>query len=225
MKRLYILPLAMVLVLAGCVPKKKKTGPGISEKKAKKEKLAMVDIPVADDAVRSFFDEEIGEFAVLDDIDANQAKTASNDSLISQEYEDEFAWVEEEEANKDFDIVYFDFDKYDIRSDQEDSLKDNIKRAKDLVHDEKGHKSTVIVEGHSCSITNSRIYNFALSEDRARIVADKFIAAGIPKENIKVVGRGEEYPAIVDGKPIKGSREEQWLNRRVVIHIVQPSHC
>jgi len=37
MKRLYILPLAMVLVLAGCVPKKKKTGPGISEKKAKKE--------------------------------------------------------------------------------------------------------------------------------------------------------------------------------------------
>lgn len=221
MKRLYILSLAMILVLSGCVQKKKKTGPGV--KKAKREKLAMVDIPIADDAVRSFFDEEIGEFAVLDDIDANQAKAASNDSLISQRDEDEFAWVEEEA--KDFDIVYFDFDKYDIRSDQKDGLKDNINRAKKLVKDEQGNRSTVIVEGHSCSITNSRIYNFALSEDRARVVADKLIAAGIPKENIKVVGRGEEYPAIADGKPIKGSKEEQWPNRRVEIHIVQPSHC
>lgn len=217
MKRLYILSLAIVLVFAGCVQKKKKTGPGI--KKAKKEKLAMVDIPVAG-AVRSFFDEEIGEFAVLDDI---EAKTASNDPLISQKDEDEFAWVEEEA--KDFDIVFFDFDKYDIRTDQEGSLKSNINRAKKLVQDEKGREPTIIVEGHSCSITNSRIYNFALSEDRARVVADKLIAAGIPKENIKVVGRGEEYPAIADGKPIKGSKEEQWPNRRVEIHIVQPSHC
>lgn len=230
MRRLYILPFTLgLLFFAGCELRKKKAKPIIKKKKELiNKKVAQVDIPVADDAIRSFFDEEIGEFAVLDDIKADASSMrepspiASNESVVPQEYANEFAWVEENDSDRDFDIVYYDFDKYDIRNDQEDAIVHNVNRLVEEVEAarQEGKEPLIVIEGHSCSITRSRIYNFALSEKRAKVLADKLIEAGIPRENIKVVGRGEEYPAIIDGKPVSGSKEEQWANRRAKTHLI-----
>ena len=55
----------------------------------------------------------------------------------------------------------------------------------------------------------------ALSEKRAKTVADKLIAAGIPQENIKVVARGQECPEKDSfGNEITGSIAQQAPNRR-----------
>lgn len=230
MKCFYVFPLTIaVLFFGGCEPKKKQAKPVMKKKKELvHEKVAKVDIPVAGDAVRSFFEEDIGEFAVLDDLKTGapergeNSAVAFNDSVIPREYEEEFAWVEEEGADKDLDIVYYEFDSYDIQDDQEDKIENNVNRLLGEVEiaRQEGKEPVIVIEGHSCSITRSRIYNFALSEQRAKRLADRLVEAGIPRDNLKVVGRGEEYPAIVDGKPVMGTKDEQGPNRRAEIHVI-----
>jgi len=199
MKRLHIVSLIMITLLAGC-------------------------------AVRSFFDEEIGEFTLVDDIQSEkpavQEKTtvAYHESVVPRDSEDEdFSWVDEEDLNDDFgDIVYFPFDKSELTSDQETVAQNNVKKIVEAYNEacREGQEPIVVIEGHSCSITRSRVYNLALSEKRAKVISDKLVEAGVPRLAIKVVGRGEEYPAIVDGKPVTGSKEEQWPNRRSETHII-----
>jgi outer membrane protein OmpA-like peptidoglycan-associated protein len=43
---------------------------------------------------------------------------------------------------------------------------------------------------------------------------------GVPAANMKIVGRGNEVSAVINGKAVTGSREEQWQNRRDELHIV-----
>jgi len=220
MKAVNIIPFVMLLILAGCVGKKKGPEPFKKEKGLKGTSVTKVNIPVADDTIRSFFDEEIGEFTTLDDLSVEHVP-ATKDSVVyasrEQEYEQEFSWIEEQdEVDKEFDVVYFDFDKHDIRADQTNALHNNIDYLLEVVqeacHD--NDEPEIIVEGHSCKITRSNDYNFVLSETRAKVIADKLVEAGIPKDVIKVVGRGSQYCLIEDG-----TIEQQSSNRRVEIHI------
>ncbi len=74
----------------------------------------------------------------------------------------------------------------------------------------------VEVEGHTDGTGTVR-YNDALSVKRASAVADAMIAAGMPRENVKVVGLGERYP--VESNATAAGRAE---NRRVVMLITAP---
>jgi len=228
MKRLHILSLLMLVLLSGCAKKNDQTTP---RKNKKGMAMAQVDIPVAEDTVRSFFDEEIGEFVLVDDVKTEKTPVVQEKTIVAQREslvthnndEEDFSWVEEEDLGcGDFDIVYYDFDKCDIRSDQEMAVNDNVKKIVEAYNDacREGQDPTVVIEGHSCSITRSRVYNLALSEKRAKTLSDKLVQAGLPRSAIKVVGRGEEYPAIVDGKPVTGSKDQQWPNRRSEIHLI-----
>jgi len=223
MKAVHILPFVMLLVLSGCVGKKKGV-PSIKKgKEAKGIPVAKVNIPIGDDTLRSFFDEEIGEFTVLDDLSAEETLVrkesltyASHVSQYIHDYDQEFSWIEEQDADKEFDTIYFDFDKYTVRADQSDSLVENIDYLLEIVQEAQRAKdnSEIIVEGHSCKITKSNDYNFILSEARAKAIADKLVEAGIPKDIIKVVGRGSQYCLIEDG-----DIDQQSPNRRVEVHI------
>jgi len=71
--------------------------------------------------------------------------------------------------------------------------------------DKKGVKATVIIEGHACHSAGSAIYNLALSENAAKVLADRLVDAGISRGQIKIVGRGNQFPAIKDGKPVTGT--------------------
>ncbi len=73
---------------------------------------------------------------------------------------------------------------------------------------------TIVIEGHSCNSAGSRTYNLALSEKRARAVAAEFEKAGIEKNKIKIAPRGTEE-LLVDG-----NKEEQSVNRRVVLFAI-----
>ncbi len=72
------------------------------------------------------------------------------------------------------------------------------------------------IEGHTDSVGTEE-YNAALSERRARAVADAVAARGIPVSRIVAVGRGENLP--VASNDTAGGRQQ---NRRVEIVFSEP---
>lgn len=210
MKKHYVVMLLLLVGMAGCGKRKKTKLSG-----AQKETFTEVDIPTTDpkdkDAnIHSFFDGDLGEFALADDV-ANPTKTTAHD---------EYSFVQDARQNsKDaFKIVYFNFDEASIRDDQEATLAFDIERAKDMLA--QNPQATIVIDGHACHSAGSHVYNLALSEKRAKVLADRFAAAGVPAENMKIVGRGMEMPAIIDGKAVEGDRAQQWPNRRDEMRII-----
>lgn len=101
-------------------------------------------------------------------------------------------------------VVYFEFDKYDLTAES---------RAVLLAHSDKlkGGSASVRLEGHADE-RGSREYNMALGEKRANAVRDFLVTQGVSGSSLEVVSFGEEQPAVV------GSDETSWAqNRRVEI--------
>jgi outer membrane protein OmpA-like peptidoglycan-associated protein len=194
--------LSLLVVVAGCGKKSKK-----AEHKVKNDEISKnVDIPVAGDAT-SFFDSELGEYTLAEDSTGNKVDS-------------DFTF---EDADKQgYKTVYFDFNNYSLRQDQEENVAYDMARIKQSLADAsaKGIKPVVIIEGHACHSAGSATYNLALSEKRAKVLSDRLIAQGIAPQSIKIVGRGKELPAMVDGKPCTGDREQQWPNRRDEVRVM-----
>lgn len=112
----------------------------------------------------------------------------------------EVAPVVKEVAN----VVYFDFDKYDLSPEA---------RAILLAHAEKlkGSSAAVRLEGHADE-RGSREYNIALGEKRAKAARDFLVLQGVKAASIEVVSYGEERPVAT------GHDEASYAqNRRVEI--------
>ena len=114
-----------------------------------------------------------------------------------------------EQAKHGLHNIYFDLNKYAIKNSEQQKLEDNIKAAKKLVDG----GTTIVVEGHACQYGGSPAYNMMLSEKRARIVANRLIKAGISEAQVKIVGRGNEMPIVMEE-----GEQRQAPNRRVEIY-------
>jgi outer membrane protein OmpA-like peptidoglycan-associated protein len=216
MKKGYILSLSLLVVLSGCKKKTKAQCPA-----GKSDVRTEVDIPVANDGIKSFFDGDLDEFALSDDAAVKRdMSTAVNANIDAQG--NEYSWINETDGSG-FKKVYFDFDKYDIRQDQQTNLAFDIDAVKKQISDAQATGAQlpiIVIDGHACHSAGSRVYNLALSERRAKVLADKLVEAGIPQECLKIVGRGSEVPALINGRVVEGGREEQAPNRRDEIHLV-----
>lgn len=228
MKTSSSLILVMLLSFTGCARKQKSA----EKDKAVNESAVSAAMPqVSTDAKQQkAFDDDIAEFALVDEDEIvdeseqqNQQKPLSTDVKGQEDSGNEFSWIEDEEKQEEaLQAVYFDFDKYAIRKDQEKVLEKDIKAIKTKLNQQatNNSKAIVVVEGHSCNSAGSAAYNLALSEKRAKVVADRMVSSGIAHNQIKIVGRGQECPAYVNGKPVNGTREEQWPNRRDEVRII-----
>ncbi len=241
MKKGIILTLVMLISLPGCGRKrsKKKSEPKKSAMAEKVDIFSSVNIPLAHDVsneeatdvalddtdVRSFFDEQIGEFEseedlsiVMNDDDAVEPEEDRQDSL------EKFSWIEAaaKEGDEEFKVVYFDWDSDEVGVEQKENVSYDVQQTQEelKVSQKTGIEPTVVIEGHACHSAGSPAYNLALSEKRAKKVADRFVTAGIDRDNIKIVGRGQEVPAVIKGEKVTGSREKQWLNRRVEVRVI-----
>jgi len=192
--------LSVLVGLSGCGKKNSKN----AVKNGNKVAWNDGSVPVVDEGVRSYFDDDINEFAL-----------AQNDAK-------EFAWATDQ-SESGLNPVYFDFDRFVIRPDQEEVVGSDVKKVKSelKVAQKKGDAPVVVVEGHACHAAGSSVYNMALSEKRAKVLADRLSKEGVPAENIKIVGRGNEVAAVLNGKTVTGSRSEQWANRRDELHVVR----
>ena len=91
-----------------------------------------------------------------------------------------------------------------------------IDRLKMVAEVLKGTTRTILVEGHT-DTTGNKDKNLSLSQARAETVRKYFVDYGIPSEQIRAVGIGQERP-IADNKTSAGRAK----NRRVEVVLEKP---
>lgn len=107
-----------------------------------------------------------------------------------------------------FEIVHFNFDKYDILPE----YRDGLAREAEIL---KSNGTRIVIEGH-CDERGSAEYNMALGERRANSVKRYLVSLGVDKRQVGTVSYGEERPAD------SGHSREAWrLNRRAQFTLVE----
>ena len=170
-----------------------------------------VDIPVAQDSVKSFFDEDIDDLALMDAPLAVPVETDDSD----------YAWIEQKNDNG-LKKVLFDFDKWTLKGTQKEAAAFNAQRIRDIMatHTQEGKKVKFVINGNSDHAAGSDEYNRILSNKRAKVLEDYLVANGVPRHTITSVGRGSDIPEIINGKPCTGSIDQQAPNRRDEIQLI-----
>jgi peptidoglycan-associated lipoprotein len=104
---------------------------------------------------------------------------------------------------EELEVIYFDFNKYDIRDDSKAKLRSNatlINKNKDW--------GTITIEGY-CDERGTEEYNLALGERRANSVKGYLSDLGVASERLATVSFGEAKPRVM------GHDESAWrYNRR-----------
>ncbi|HOD66869.1 MAG TPA: peptidoglycan-associated lipoprotein Pal [candidate division Zixibacteria bacterium] len=111
-------------------------------------------------------------------------------------------------TNEQLEVVYFDFDKYNLRPDAKSSLDRNFALLQEFPN------AIVELQGH-CDERGTVEYNLALGERRAKSVQTYLIGLGIDPARLKTVSFGKERPAV------PGHDESAWAkNRRCEFHVL-----
>ncbi len=85
----------------------------------------------------------------------------------------------------------FDYDKSDLRTDAESTLRSNASGLKDIFGT--FTQGTVVVEGH-CDERGTNEYNLALGDRRATASKDFLVNLGVPANRLTTISYGEERP-------------------------------
>ena len=83
--------------------------------------------------------------------------------------------------------IYFDYDKSDVRADQQSSIQ------ADVAFLQQHPNISFTVEGH-CDERGSTEYNLALGDNRASAVKNALVSGGISADRVKTVSYGKEKP-------------------------------
>ena len=201
-----ILVLCLGLFLAGC-PKKRvaiyKEQPSVQ----KSEEARRLEAEQAAKEAREAREAQEAKERELARIKEEEAKLARKGelekSLVAKKERGIEGEVFESKLLKD---IRFDYDKYDIRREDEGILKENAAFLK------KNPNMKIQIEGH-CDERGTVEYNLALGERRANSAKRYLVSLGISADRISTISFGKERP--LD----PGHTEEAWArNRRA--HIV-----
>ena len=114
-----------------------------------------------------------------------QQPTVSDEELFSQNVKD----------------VYFDYDKSDVRADQQSAIQ------ADAAFLQQHPNISFTIEGH-CDERGSTEYNLALGDNRASVVKNALVAGGVSADRIKTISYGKEKPFCTD------HNEQCWQQNR-----------
>jgi peptidoglycan-associated lipoprotein len=117
---------------------------------------------------------------------ANNTSTLTDEELFARNVKD----------------VFFDYDKFNVRSNQEPTVQN------DQAFLAQHSNIKVLVEGH-CDDRGSEEYNIALGTSRAQTVKETLVQQGIPAERIRTVSYGKEKPFCTE------DNESCWQQNRV----------
>ncbi len=200
---IFILILCLGLVLVGC-PKKtvviNRDRPSVQ----RSEEARRLEAERAAREAREAQELKERELARIKEEEAKMAQGRELEkSLVAKKERGIEGEVFESKLLKD---IYFDYDKYEIRREDEEILKENAAFLK------KNPKMKIQVEGH-CDERGTAEYNLALGERRANHTKKYLVSLGITSDRISTISYGEERP--LD----PGHNDEAWAkNRRA--HIV-----
>jgi peptidoglycan-associated lipoprotein len=109
--------------------------------------------------------------------------------------------TEEELFSQNVKDIYFDYDKSDIRPEQQSALQGDTEFLKQ-------HPNiNFTIEGH-CDERGSTEYNLALGDSRANAVRNSLVQGGIPADHVKTISYGKEKPFCTE------SNEQCWQQNR-----------
>ena len=97
--------------------------------------------------------------------------------------------------------VHFDYDRYDLRSEDRTTLQHNADWLKEHA------TAKVEIEGH-CDNRGTVEYNLALGAKRAKAVKDYLVSLGIAADHLSTISYGEELPLC------REDTEECWARNR-----------
>ena len=139
----------------------------------------------------------------------NEGNINKNIYLILESYEDAEKKIVEENGKIQIKInpIYFDFNKWNIRSDAALELEN-------IVTLMKKYPNMVIEIGAHTDCRGPEEYNLNLSHKRAKSVREYLVTQGILNENVKSVGYGEMQPLNHCIKENICKEEEYDINRR-----------
>lgn len=109
--------------------------------------------------------------------------------------------TEEELFSQSVKDIFFDYDKYDVRADQQSALQGDI----EFLKQHTGVRFTI--EGH-CDERGSTEYNLALGDNRANTVRNALVQAGLSADRVKSISYGKEKPFCTE------SNENCWQQNR-----------
>jgi peptidoglycan-associated lipoprotein len=98
---------------------------------------------------------------------------------------------EEEQFRANVKDIFFDYDKYSLRSSDQSILSQDAAFLK-------SHPDMKVVIGGYCDERGSDEYNLGLGQNRASSAQKELIAAGIPPSRIRVISYGKEKPFCSD---------------------------
>ncbi len=117
--------------------------------------------------------------------------------------------LEEINQEKPLAMIFFDYDKFNIRADAVPVLEANAGWLK------KYRTVKVLIEGH-CDERGTEEYNLALGEKRAKSTMDYLVSLGISADRLKIISYGKSQP--LD----PGHDETAWAkNRRAQFLIIE----
>jgi peptidoglycan-associated lipoprotein len=87
--------------------------------------------------------------------------------------------------------IYFDYDKSDVRADQQNTARADADAIKSILADNPNF--TIQVEGH-CDERGSAEYNLGLGDRRATAAKDYLVQLGVPADRLKTISYGKERP-------------------------------
>ena len=116
---------------------------------------------------------------------AKPAQTMSDEQMFAQNIKD----------------VYFDYDKSDVRADQQAAVQ------ADVAFLQQHASITFTIEGH-CDERGSTEYNLALGDNRANSVKNALVQGGVSADRIKTISYGKEKPFCTQ------SNEQCWQQNR-----------
>jgi peptidoglycan-associated lipoprotein len=109
--------------------------------------------------------------------------------------------TDEDLFNQNIKDVYFDYDKSDIRGDQQASVQADVQFLSQHTN------INITIEGH-CDERGSTEYNLALGDKRANSVKEALVNGGISASRIKTISYGKEKPFCTE------SNEACWQQNR-----------
>ena len=135
----------------------------------------------------------------------NEQETSDNkDNNIENETKDEVTIVTKNENKELMQIIYFDFDQFNLSEVSKDKIKKFLNNYGSDINE-------YLVVGHTDTKGTNK-YNLSLSIKRAEVVKEILINYGVNQRSIKILGKGEESLAVDTPDDTK-----QPANRRVEI--------
>jgi OOP family OmpA-OmpF porin len=135
----------------------------------------------------------------------NEQETSDNkDNNLENETKDEVTIVTKNENKELMQIIYFDFDQFNLSEVSKDKIIKFLNSHGSVINE-------YIVIGHTDTKGTNK-YNLSLSIKRAEVVKEILINYGINQSSIKILGKGEESLAVDTPDDTK-----QPANRRVEI--------